>query len=87
MNLTGEWSYIAPSCLGLSAHVLRAHLYIADIQAIYKLAIIYHYIKYMSMIYTFIGSISCIYGFYMSIMHIFIYKQKSDYKSRFPVVF
>ena len=41
----------------------------------------------MSMIYTFIGSISCVYGFYMTIKHIFIYKQKSDYKSRFPVVF
>ena len=87
MNLTGELSNIAPPCLGLAAYVLRAHLYIADIQAIYKLAILYHYILNMSMIYTIIGSISCIYGFYISIRHIIIYKQKSDYGSRFPVVF
>nr|DAY87970.1 MAG TPA: hypothetical protein [Caudoviricetes sp.] len=37
------------------------------------------------MIYTIIGSTPCIYGFYMSIRNIIIYKQKSDYNSRFPV--
>ena len=83
MNLTGESFLFAPSCLGLAAYVLLAHLYIADIQAIYKLAILYHYILNMSIFYTVIGSISCIYGFYIPIRYIIIYKQKSDYKSRF----
>ena len=77
----------APSCLGLSVHVLRAHLYIADIQAIYKLAILYHYIKYMSIIYIAIGSISCIYGYYISIKHIIIYKQKATIKAAFCVIY
>ena len=86
MNLTGELSNTAPSCLGLVVHMLRAHPHITIIYKLYKLAILYHYIKYMSIIYTIIGSISCIYGFYIYIRHIIIYKQKSDYKSRFPVV-
>ena len=83
MNLTGELSNTAPSCLGLAAYVLRAHLYIADIQAIYKLAILYHYIKYMSIIYTVIGSISCIYGFYISIRHILYINKKATMKAAF----